>query len=53
MAPAMICPSAPMFQNFIRKAGAMATAAPSRGRAILTVSALAVLVASAPATMSR
>ena len=36
IAPIVICPSAPMFQNFIRKHGARASAVPSSGAATLT-----------------
>ena len=52
MPPARIWPSAPMFQNFIIKAGAMATAAPSRGTAIFTVSRRPVWVPREPRIMS-
>ena len=37
MPPTMIWPSAPMFQNFILNAGAMARAAPKSGMATRTV----------------
>ena len=50
-APAVIWPSAPMFQNFILKQGAMARAVPSRGTAMRAVCRMAVGLPSAPERM--
>ena len=51
MAPAVIWPSAPMFQKRILKQGAMARAQPSNGTAIFTVWRMALFFPSAPEIM--
>ena len=51
MAPAVICPSAPMFQKRILKQGAMARAVPSRGMKFFTVCRMPEVLPRAPSTM--
>ena len=46
-----ICPSAPIFQNFILKASVTPSAVTHKGMAIFTVSRKAMLLPSAPDTM--
>ena len=48
MAPAMICPSAPMFQNFILNASVTPSDAINSGIAIFTVAWMAIPLLRAP-----